>query len=308
MTCIRMTLPAAGLLLATVANHNGLATQESGASNHRFVNFTYEQVEIRILAEDVGRTTGKRFIVGPDVQAKVDVTTPEKVHIDNVYPLFVSVLESSGYSIVDRGGAYAIVPLPKSSMNLATIVGVDEEVSGSGIKIKIRELKHISAMEVKRSLDALVDTEQGSSLSAVPSSNHLLIRDTTANVRRIERILNDLDRPGASSSVLVLPLEHASARSLALQIDQVMRGMETTGAMISRQMRTATSDGLSIPAGFTAVAAEESNTLILVGTPIQLAEAKRTIEKLDVSATGASGRLHAIPLNYIDAEEAAGDA
>jgi general secretion pathway protein D len=294
-----------GLLVSTLGAQGAVSAQENGSSNHKYVNFTYDQVEIRILAEDVGRTTGRRLIVGPDVTGKVNVITPEKIHIDDVYPLFVSVLESAGYSVVEQDGTFTVVPLPKTQMRVATIVGVDEEVTGSGIIFKIKELKHISAMEVKRSLDALMDAEQGSSLSPVPSSNHLLIKDTSANVRRIEQIVDELDRPGAASSVVVVPLKHASARSLALQISRVMRGMETTGTIMSRQMRAATSDGLSVPAGFTAVPAEESNSLILIGTPIQLVEAQRTIEQLDVEGTAASGRMHAIGLNYIDADEAA---
>jgi general secretion pathway protein D len=304
MTWIRSVLTL-GLFASILVPLGAVLAQENGSSNHQYVNFKYDQVEIRILAEDVGRMTGKRLIIGPDVTGKINVITPEKVHIDDVYPLFVSVLESAGYSLVEQEGTYTVVPLPKTQMRVATIVGVDEEVSGSGIIIKIKELKHISAMEVKRSLDALVEAGQGSFLSPVPSSNHLLIKDTSANVRRILKIVDELDRPGAASSVVVVPLKHASARSLALQISRVMKGMETTGNVMSRQMRAATSEGLSVPAGFTAVSSEESNSLILIGTPIQLVEAQRTIEQLDVEGTAASGRLHAIALNYIDAEEAA---
>jgi len=304
MTRIRSVL-IVGLLVSFLGGAGAVLAQENGTSNHKYVNFKYDQVEIRILAEDVGRMTGKRFIIGPDVTGKVNVITPEKIHIDDVYPLFVSVLESAGFSLVEQDGTFTVVPLPKSQMRVATIVGAEEEVTGSGIIIKIKALKHISAMEVKRSLDAMVDVEQGSSLSAVPSSNHLLIKDTSVNVRRIEQIIDELDRPGASSSVVVVPLEFASARSLAVQISQVMRGMETTGNVMSRQMRAATGDGLSVPAGFTAVPSEESNSLILIGTPIQLGEAQRTIAQLDVEGTAESGRLHAIGLNYIDAEEAA---
>ena len=52
------------------------------------------------------------------------------------------------------------------------------------------------------------------------------------------------------------------------------------------------------------VAAPQANSLILVGMPLQIAETKRIIEKMDVENPNGFGRLNAIFLKYLSAEEA----
>ena len=53
------------------------------------------------------------------------------------------------------------------------------------------------------------------------------------------------------------------------------------------------------------VASPAANSLVMVGTPVQIAELKRIIALLDVEPAAGVGRLNAIALKYLSAEEAA---
>ncbi|HPT16613.1 MAG TPA: secretin N-terminal domain-containing protein, partial [Kiritimatiellia bacterium] len=59
-----------------------------------------------------------------------------------------------------------------------------------------------------------------------------------------------------------------------------------------------------LPTDFTVVSAPQAKSLILVGLPMQIAETKRIIEKMDVENPNGFGRLNAIFLRYLSAEEA----
>ena len=53
------------------------------------------------------------------------------------------------------------------------------------------------------------------------------------------------------------------------------------------------------------VAAPHSNSLILVGPPEDVAEVKLLVKAIDVDLPSGRGRLHAILLKYLSAEDAA---
>lgn len=61
----------------------------------------------------------------------------------------------------------------------------------------------------------------------------------------------------------------------------------------------------SLPSDVVVVPSTHANTLVVVGTPVQLRELREVVAKMDVEATSGYGRLHSIFLRYLSAEEAA---
>lgn len=278
---------------------------EPGEGGEPYVNFNFDQVEIRLIAKLAGDITGKRFVVDDNVTGKVTVVTPERVATSEVFPLFLSILESSGYSVVERDNTYHVVALPETTIPVGPVIGPEAETPAGGIVTKVLKLDHISAVEVKKALEPMIRGAKEGSIAAVGSTNHLIITDTADNIRRVEQIIFELDQPGASRTTEFLQLEHASAKDVALQVSLAMQGAESAGAALSRNMRQVTEGGGAIPSGFTVVPSVQANGVILVGTPVQLADAKQLISSMDVEGPAGSGRLNAVFLDYLEAEEAA---
>ena len=103
----------------------------------------------------------------------------------------------------------------------------------------------------------------------------------------------------------VVPLEHASAEDLAEQVAAAVAGAQKAGSQVSRHLRQVAEGGGSLPADMYVVPAAQANSLVLVGTPVQLAELKRVIALLDVEPASGYGRLNAVFLKYLSAAEAA---
>ena len=74
------------------------------------------------FARLVGDITGRRFVVADDIKRKINVISP-RVSKDEVYPLFVSIIESVGYSIVKDGGIHRVVKLPGRETIPAPVIG-----------------------------------------------------------------------------------------------------------------------------------------------------------------------------------------
>ena len=305
MSDVRGKRPVAGgFILALVLQWTSPVLLGREVAESRF-NFNFDQVEIRLLAKLVGEMTGQRIVVDDKISGKVTVVTPDQIALQEVFPLFTSVLESSGYSVIGKQGAYHVVPLAVSPSPVAPVIGPNESTDGSGIITKIFKLEHISSVEVKRALEAMVRGSKDGSMAAIGSTNHLIITDTVSSIRLLEKIILELDQEGASGSIEFVRLRHAAAHEVALQVMAAMNGAQSAGSQLSRQMRQVTEGAGSLPQGFTAVPSQQANSIILVGTPVQLTEAVRLVASMDVEAPHSTGRLNAIFLNHMKAADAA---
>jgi len=75
----------------------------------------FKDVDIRDFVTYVSELIGENFIVGPDVKGRITVMSPNKVSVDEVYGVFLSVLEVHGYTTVKAGAMTKIVPSSRAA-------------------------------------------------------------------------------------------------------------------------------------------------------------------------------------------------
>lgn len=273
-----------------------------------YVNFSFDEADIRMVIRLAGEMTGKRFVVDSDVQGTVTLVAPPQVPMEDVYPLFLSILEASGYTVIERGSIHQVVRSSASAVPDAPVYGPDAALpQEGGLITRVFQLEHISATELRNMIQPLVSDGDNGAVQAFENTNHLLVTDTVESLRRVEDILRQLDQPGQSRSVELVPLEHADASDLAEQLNQALNGLESSGSRLSRQMRAVSQGGGTVPALTAVVPIPQGNRLLLAGAPSQLADVRRIIADLDVQSESGAGDLHMLFLKYMDAEEAAED-
>ena len=279
-----------------------------------FVNFSFDQVDIRFLVKLVGDLTGRRFVIDGVIDGKVTVVTPPRIPLNEVYPLFLSILEAGGFAAVERDNIFHIVAREKRSTPIAPIIGSDVTVFPDGLITKVIHVEHLNAADLKKLIDPMVDQGKAGALGVMEATNHLIVTDTAESIRRIELLIKELDKPGRARTTEVFPLQHASAQAMAQELNQAIAGQalasagnraETQGEIIRQRLPSSSGSGTTSPGSALVVAAPHSNTLLLVGTPAQIAELKRIIASIDVEPQTGHGRLKAVFLKYLAAEEAA---
>lgn len=284
----------------------GLAFAQLPPSAEPKVNFSFDQVELPVLIKLVGEMTGRHFVVGDEVAGRVTVVTPERIPVREAYPLLLSILESRGYSVVEEGGVHHVIALPERALPPSRLAPGGRALSGDeGLITRVIAVQHVNVAELRRILEPLVRGAKAGALVAFPPTNHLLITDTAENVRKIERIVAELDRPGASRVVEVVELRHGDPDELARQLVAAMKAGTTVGERIQRHLQQVGEGVTALPADVVVVAVPRARALVLVGTPLQLKEMRHIVARLDVPAPSGYGRLHAIFLKYLSAEEAA---
>ncbi|MDP6524730.1 MAG: type II secretion system secretin GspD [Kiritimatiellia bacterium] len=297
---ITVTIPwLVALLFLTSSPVPGQTDKGEGS-----VNFSFDQVSVRSFVKLVGDMTGRKFIVDEDVDGKITVVAP-RIKRAEVFPLFVSILESSGCSVAENAGIYRVVKLPERKGISAPVVGAEEDVPSEGVFTKIIHLEHVSAADVSQAIEAKISGGGAGSVGAIEETNHLIVTDTASSIRRIEEIVAQIDRPGLARITEVVPLQFVAATELSDQLNIAMAQSESRGEQLRRRLPSTSGTRVSSSRVATVVPSPHSNQLILVGSTTQIEEMKRLIKMMDVEAPPGRGRLNAIFLKYLSAEEAA---
>jgi general secretion pathway protein D len=286
----------AGLLLGAMA---AVAPADDGPT----IDFTFDKVDVNTFVKLVGEITGKRFVVGDDITGKITVVSP-RITPAQVYPLFVRILESAGCSVQEDDDLCRIVALPGRASHLAPVIGIDAPTPETGVITKVLRLTHVRAGDVRRVLSSQADTKDGATIRAMDETNHLIVTDTAANVRRIERLIAEIDQPGLARSTQLVQLRFATAEDLAEQLNTAMSETESRAERLRARLSPTATGGATVRRAL-AVAAPHSNSLILVGSESQVTALRELIAKMDIDLPTGRGRLNAIFLRYLGAEEAA---
>jgi general secretion pathway protein D len=286
-----------GLWLLAAAG-SALAQREAASPPASAVNFSFDQVEVRAFVKLIGEMTGRRFVVDDAVKGQITVITPS-VPLAEVYPLFVAILESVGCSVVEDEGLTRVVALPPRALPAAPVIGAAQPVPRTGVVTKVIRLQNARVADLRRALESFAGREKGLTIALVEATNHLIVTDTAENVRRLEQVIRELDQPGLGTVVEVLPLRFLDAAEVSQQLAAVFQRKERPAAALGAAAATAAARELAL------VPVAQANSLIVSGTPEELAEVRRVLAQVDIESPLGRGTLHAVFLKYISAEEAA---
>lgn len=274
---------AAAPLVSSVADDKQAAAQE------KTWTINVQNADIRALVNQVADMTGKNFILDPRVRAQdITVVSRQSLTSDEVYELFLAVLQVNGYSAIPSDSVVKIVPSTTAkSYNLP--LGKSISADGQGLVTAVLTLKELSATELVPVLRPLVP--QYGHLAAVASSNALVISDHEDNIKRMEAIIARLEVDG-DSKLEVIPLEHAWVGDVVAQIEGLIP-------------QTAEGRGKAKSAGEAVLVADErTNRLLFKGDRHVLQQINELVKHLDVPSE-EQGNLQMIRLNHGNAKEMA---
>ena len=99
---INRVVKASALCILLVASSLVMAAQDTWKVN-------LKEADVRVLISQIADITGKTFVVDPRVKGKVTVVSNTALPTDEVYQLFLSVLQVHGYTAVDNGNVVKVI-------------------------------------------------------------------------------------------------------------------------------------------------------------------------------------------------------
>ncbi len=252
----------------------------------KYVMLDFDNVNIEVFVKFISELTGKNFIIDEKVKGKVTIVSPKKIPVEDVYKVFLSVLEINGFATVPVGDMIKIVPSSIArEKGLETRYKKDGSGADDRMVTQIITLERSNPDEVKRVLDPIIP-KTSSVLSYAPA-NLLIITDYLSNVRRMQEIVKALDVEGAGEQITYVPLKNASASEVTKSLTGVF------------QQRRANASPVKI------VADPRTNSVIIFASVADTANVRKLVAMMDKDVPRGESNIQIFRLQNSVAEDLA---
>jgi general secretion pathway protein D len=251
------------------------------------ITINFKDVEIGTVISSVARITGRTFIVDPRVKGNVTIMASEDVSEDELYSVFLSILQVHEFAAVEEGGIVKIVPLSRVKHD-SSVVDVEGDPIGNrppdSAVTRIIKLEYVPVEKLIAILRPLVPSK--SYVAAEVDSNTLIISDRAGNVERLMKIVKQIDKP-RGGEVEIVKLEYADARDVV----QIIEGLMDTG----RKSRVSSPE-------VRLISDARTNSILLSGADDEVLRVKTMVTYLDTPIK-SEGATQVIFLRYAKAKD-----
>lgn len=150
---------------------------------------TKDTVPITQVIAGTAQKTGKKFLLDPRVAGEVTIIGLDPDTLD--YPTLLSVLQLHGFAAIDDGKYIRVVPEANARQLAVPVITSDGAYANGEYVTRVMSPKSVPAAMLVPLLRPLLP-QQGH-LVALPCTNNLILVDTYANVKRLEKIVSTLD-------------------------------------------------------------------------------------------------------------------
>ena len=297
----------------------------------------YVEAPIMQIIEDMARRTCRNFIIETGLSGSITIISHREVTGAEAYQAFLSALRVMGYTTVMVGDYTKVIPVGNASNEPLRVYqgdSVEDIPYVDNYITQIFQLQNVSVSEVEpvvRSLSA------SANLISYQPTNTLIVTDSGVNIRRMWRIVSELDVASPTSSLRVIPIQHADASEIKRMIEELYgaaasesssssRSTDSTSSTNRRNRRnrrnrdrtnreaadTPTPASSSTTVGQSSsyiskmVADERTNSLVIMANDSAFDDIISLIERLDVDVDPSSRtQIHVVYLEHAKAEEVA---
>jgi len=256
------------------------------AVNAELVTLNFSDADLIAVINSVSQITGKNFIIDPRVKGKVTVISSKPLDEEEVYQVFLSILQVHGFATVPTKNAIKIIPDATAKQSATPLTRGDEE-PGDQLVTRVLQINYINAAQLVPILRPLV-AQQGH-LAAYAATNVLIISDRASNIGRIDRIIHQIDRE-SDSDIEIIKLKYA----FAAEVVRLLTSLNIKGPDQKNP--------LSGQVKFTAD--ERTNSILLSGEKSKRLKYIAIISALD-EPVESTGNTHVVYLHYAQAKNIA---
>lgn len=242
-----------------------------------------QDADILSVINEVSLETGKNFVVDPRVTGKISLVSSKPIRPDQVYDLFLSVLELLGYSAIPSGDVIKIIPNMQSGELATKVATKTSPGKGDEVVVRVIPLEHVTANQLIPVIRPLLP--QWSNVSAYTPGNVLIVLGRASNIDRINEIIRNVDK-ASNNDIDIAPLRRASAIQLATVLNNLQNSARANGDM---------------PQVYIAPD-ERTNSILLSGNKAARIHMRELINQLDTPSSGAQGNTQVFYLRYLQAK------
>jgi len=271
-----------------------------GPGEQKMIAMEFYDLHIDFLLRLLSREAGVTIVRPEEVTGLITVIAPEPVPLDQAFQILNSALKMRGFTMVQSAtGIYEVLPIEEAAQSgLPLRFGNrPEDVEASDDVItQVIPLLNLAATDVASQIEGLVSANA----SIIPTAtNSLIITDSSVNIQRVLIFIDDIETQ-LSAGLQVYQLQYYDATEMAQVLDAIVLSRGAAGgagaARPAWERRVVPTRGpaprpaarAAAPAAATSAGGPEfcypdarTNSLIVLATPVHLAQIEELIESLD---------------------------
>lgn len=245
------------------------------------ITLNLKDAEIGAVIEMVSKETGKNFVIDPRVKGKVTVISSGPMDKEQLYEVFLSLLDVHGFSAIESGNIIKIIP----AANAKHTGGENNDtIDGDAHVTRVIEVEHVSGAQLVPILRPLIPPQ--GHLAAHTQSNTLIVSSLASSIDRLIEIIKRIDQP-SSGEIEMIALHNASATDVVRVLDSLNQQGRKSDPQASTPVL---------------VADERTNSILLGGDPSERLRLRALISHLD-SPSENTGNTHVVYLHYSKAKD-----
>ncbi|PWQ98353.1 type II secretion system secretin GspD [Leucothrix arctica] len=286
-TCLKSLTLSIGLLLGA-----------SSSVQAESYNLNLRDGDLQAFVSLISTATGKNFVLDKQVRGqKITIVTGREIDEDELYKLFLSVLQVHGLAAVEAGGITKIIPANKSKYQAVPVVEertgipeIDKKIikrEPDALVTKVIKAEHVPVANMVPILRPMISPT--GHLQGYTPSNSIVVTDTIANIDKVTKLVRRMDTPDQDEMEVVI-LRFASAAELVKTI-QALQG---------------TTQQKGVVAKYKVSADTRTNSLLVSGSSSGRKQVKDIVRRLDrPKIKTAEESTQVVYLRYAKAEDLA---
>ena len=284
----------------------------------------FDKRDLAEVIQFVSTVTQRNFILPERVGGKITILSNSPIPADEVWNVFTAALDANNWALYPVGRYWKLSEKKQSTRaNIPLYLERDAEPPANEQMVtKLFKLRNVDADQMRNTLNQF--TSRDSDFQIFPPDT-LIISELGLNMRRLERLIAELDRPGGAEEVRIVQIQYAGAQELATKLTEIFQAQASGGKAGSHRTLgiadpvpnqvpgvpppiqnqvpgAAASAGGSVSVS-KIIAEERTNKLIVIANSKSFERVLGLIKQLDVPSGG--GGVHVYYLENAKAEELA---
>jgi general secretion pathway protein D len=236
----------------------------------------YEDVDIKKVTQDIAQFSKKTIILDPRVKGKITIYSNANLNRDQIWNVYLRTLQVNGFSVITESSFVRIIPENEATRDLSIPTGTNGDFETVVISLINRSTEEVLPM-----LKPIVGRQ--AHISSIPSINSILLVDRGSNIKRVKKLILDLDQNN-SANISIIKLDNLSSVEAVRILDKLKAQNNPT---ISK---------------FIAIPFTPSNSVIISANEFITKNINSTLSSLDADVT-SDDSVDVIYLKYAKATD-----
>jgi general secretion pathway protein D len=262
--------------------------------NAKTVLMSFDKRDLADVIQFVSQFTQRNFILPERLSGKITILSNVPIPADEVWNVFLAALDANNWAVYPVGRYWKLVEKKQSSRaGISTYLESGQEVPATEQMVtKLFKLGFVEAEQMRSVLAQF--TSRDSDLQIVPPDT-LILSDLGLNMRRLEKLIEQLDQPGGSQEIHIVAVQHAGAQDLAQKLSEILQAQ--VGSKLGPPAAAVGGRGAKL------IADERTNKLVVIAGDKSFQSVLDLVRQLDIP-TGDGG-VHVYYLENAKAEDVA---